>query len=122
MGVVVSHYRIDESSGEPVREERPIAISSKTFNKHQANYSVTEKEGLAVVWALDKYRAMLLGRSFILETDHSALRQLLMTKDPTGRIARWVLKLQEYAMDVRFRPGDQNANADYASRETAENL
>ena len=66
---------------------------------------------MAVVWALDQFRTMILGKTFLLETDHTALRQLLTTKDPLGRIARWVLKLQEYDMEVSYR------NADYMSRE-----
>mmetsp|Transcript_8488 Transcript_8488/g.11210 ORF Transcript_8488/g.11210 Transcript_8488/m.11210 type:complete len:116 (+) Transcript_8488:299-646(+) len=97
-------------------------FSSKTLNKHQMNYSVTEKECLAVVWAVDQFRAMLPGKRFVLETDHSPLRQLLTTKDPSGRIARWVLKLQEYDIEVKYRPGVIHQNADYMSREAAKLL
>jgi hypothetical protein len=100
----------------------PIAFASKTFNTHQRNYSVTEKEGAAVVWAVDLFRPFLLGPDFVLETDHSALRQILTTKEPTGRLARWIIRLQEYGVTVVHRPGTTHGNADYLSRQTAENL
>ncbi|CAM9637185.1 unnamed protein product, partial [Heterosigma akashiwo] len=96
--------------------ERPICFSSKGMNKHQLNYSVTEKEGLAVVWATDLYRSMLVGRHFILETDHSALRQLLTTRDPAGRLCRWMLKLQELDMDIFHKKGRDHIPADFMTR------
>ena len=66
LGAIISHFEIINGK----RIERPILFASKTLNKHQLNYSVTEKECLAVVWAMDQFRTMLLGKRFTLETDH----------------------------------------------------
>jgi transposase InsO family protein len=96
--------------------ERPVCYASKTLDRAQANYTVTEKECLAVVWATELFRTLLLGKPFTLETDHSALRQILTTKDSAGRLARWALKLQEYDMNVLYRKGVNQGNADFFSR------
>ena len=61
VGAVISHYE----GGGADRKEYPIMFASKTLNKHQVNYSVTEKECLAVVWALDQFRPMILGKQFL---------------------------------------------------------
>ena len=96
--------------------ERPICYASKTLDRAQANYTVTEKKCLAVVWATELFRTLLLGIPFTLETDHSALKQILTTKDSSGRLARWALKLQEYDMKVLYRKGSLQGNADFFSR------
>ena len=115
MGAVISHYTVDEA-GNRIKEI-PICYASKTFNKAQCNYSVTEKECLAVVWSTELFRSMLLQQSFILETDHSALHQILSTKDPAGRLCRWMLKLSEMDMQVVHRAGRLHQNVDYFSRD-----
>ena len=97
-------------------KEHPIAYASKAMTPAEKNYSATEGECLAVVWACKHFRQYLYGRSFVLQTDHSALRWLMETKDLTGRLARWSLKLQEFTFEVRYRPGAANANADALSR------
>ena len=114
LGAVISHYQVDENGKRTVEE--PICFASRTMNPHQRNYSVSEQEGLAVVWACDLFRSMLLHRRFILETDHSALKQLLTTRDPGGRLCRWFLKLQEFDIDITYRRGCLNTNADFLSR------
>jgi hypothetical protein len=96
--------------------ERPVCYASKTLDRAQTNYTVTEKECLAVVWATELFRTLLLGTPFTLETDHSALKQILTTKDSAGRLARWALKLQEYDMEVLYRKGTCQGNADFFSR------
>ena len=67
--------------------EKPVCYASKTLDRAQANYTVTEKECLAVVWATELFRTLLLGNPFTVETDHSALKQILTTKDSAGRLA-----------------------------------
>ena len=71
-----------------------------------------EKEALAVVTTMKHFRVYLLGRKFHVITDNSALRWLY-SLEPKGRIARWIMDLQEFDFDVRHRPGNsiQNANA-----------
>ena len=64
--------------------------------KAQRNYTTTEKELLAVVYALDKFRAYLLGAKIIIFMDHSALKYLLTKKNAKARLIRWVLLLQEF--------------------------
>ena len=96
--------------------EHPIAYASKSLNHAERNYSATEGECLAIVWACKYFRQYLYGKPFVLQTDHSALKWLMETRDLTGRLARWSLKLQEYTFEVRYRPGASNANADALSR------
>ena len=66
----------------------------RTLNDAQLNYSTTEKELLAVIFALDKFRSYLIGTKVIVFTDHAALRYLLTKKDSKPRLIRWILLLQ----------------------------
>ena len=71
---------------------------SQTLNKAQRNYTTTEKELLAVVYALDKFRAYLVGSDIIIFTDHLALKYLLTKQDAKVRLIRWVLMPQEFKL------------------------
>ena len=73
-----------------------VYYASKTLNEAQRNYTTTEKELLAVVYALDKFRAYLIGAEIIIFTDHSALKYLLTKQNAKARLIRWVLLLQEF--------------------------
>ena len=66
---------------------------SKTLNEAQRHYTTIEKELLAMVYALDKFQAYLVGSNIIIFTDHSALKYLLNKKNDKARLIRWVLKL-----------------------------
>ena len=80
------------------------------------NYTVTEQELLAVVFAFEKFRSYLLGTRVIVHTDHSALRYLMENKDAKPRLIRWVLLLQEFDFEVLDRKGTENQVADHLSR------
>ncbi len=93
-----------------------IYYASKTLSDAQLNYTTTEKELLAVVFALDKFRSYLLGSKVIVFTDHSALRYLLSKKDTKPRLIRWILLLQEFNLEIRDKKGTTNVVADHLSR------
>ena len=95
---------------------RVIAYGSKTISGSWKNYSVTQKEMLAIVYFVRAYRHYLLGRRFVLRTDHAALQWLFSFKDPTGMIARWITSLSAYDMAIVYRKGKENGNADALSR------
>jgi hypothetical protein len=73
---------------------RPIAYASRSLGKHEKNYGITELEALGVVWAVKHCRAYLFGHSCVVYTDHEALKFLLNTPQPSGKLARWGLALQ----------------------------
>ena len=79
-------------------EGKPYVVyyASKTLNEAQRNYTTTEKELLAVVYALDKIRSYLIGSDIVIFTDHSTLKYLLTKQNSKARLIRWVLLLQEF--------------------------
>ncbi|RVW66629.1 Retrovirus-related Pol polyprotein from transposon 297 [Vitis vinifera] len=94
-----------------------IYYASKTLNEAQRNYTTTEKELLAVVFALDKFRAYLVGSFIIVFTDHSALKYLLTKQDAKARLIRWILLLQEFDLQIIDKKGVDNVVVDHLSSE-----
>ena len=72
---------------------KSIYYASKTFNEAQENYSTTEKEMIAMVFACEKFRPYILGSHVIVHTDHAAIKYLMAKKDEKPRLIRWVLLL-----------------------------
>ncbi|RVW12444.1 Retrovirus-related Pol polyprotein from transposon 17.6 [Vitis vinifera] len=99
-----------------VRAQIGNYLLSKTLNEAQRNYTTTEKELLAVVFALDKFRAYLVGSFIVVFTDHSALKYLLTKQDAKARLKRWILLLQEFNIQIRDKKGVENVVADHLSR------
>ncbi|XP_021746196.1 uncharacterized protein LOC110712084 [Chenopodium quinoa] len=93
-----------------------IYYTSKTLDEAQRNYTTTEKEFLAIVHAIEKFRSYLLGSKVIVFTDHAALKYLLSKKEPKPRLIRWVLLLQDYDIEIRDKKGAENVVADHLSR------
>lgn len=98
----------------PVGKDRPIAYASRTLNKTEEKYSTTEKELLAMVWAVKHFRPYLYGRRFKLITDHQPLTYSLSNSN--GRIIRGKLALEEFDYELVYKPGRQNTIADALSR------
>ncbi|KAI3755926.1 hypothetical protein L1987_55736 [Smallanthus sonchifolius] len=98
--------------------KKPVAIyyASKTLLEAQLNYTTTEKELLAVVYALDKFRSYIWGSKVIIYSDHSAVRYLMEKKDVKPRLIRWILLLQEFDFEVRDKKGCENVVADHLLR------
>nr|GEV98723.1 reverse transcriptase domain-containing protein [Tanacetum cinerariifolium] len=95
---------------------RPIHYASKTMTDVESNYTTTEKEMLAVVYAFKKFRSYLIMNKSIVHMDHSALKYLFAKKDVKARLLRWVLLLQEFDFKVLDTKGAENLAADHLSR------
>nr|XP_029715638.1 uncharacterized protein K02A2.6-like [Aedes albopictus] len=95
-----------------------ICYASKSLTATEQRYCQTEKEALALVWAVERFSIYLLGRVFELETDHKPLEMLFKPSSrPCPRIERWVLRLQSFTFSVKYRKGSTNI-ADPFSRLT----
>ncbi|RDY14551.1 Retrovirus-related Pol polyprotein from transposon 17.6, partial [Mucuna pruriens] len=91
-----------------------IAYASQTMNPTQLNYTTTEKELLAIVFALDKFRSYLLSSKTVVFSNHATLRFLLKS-DANPRLIRWMLLLQEFSIEIRDKKGTENSVADHLS-------
>ena len=97
-------------------QERVIAYASRSLNKSEKNYCITDKELLAVRYYLEYFRQYLLGRKIKVRTDHRALRWLFTFKEPKGRVAAWLEVMTEYDFQIEYRPGSRHCNSDALSR------
>lgn len=97
--------------------EHPVAFMSKSLTGPEKNYSVTEREALAVLTALEHWRCYLEnGQTFTVFTDHSSLKWFFSLTNPTGRLARWGVRLSSFNFDIKHRRGKDNVVPDSLSR------
>ncbi|GKE02280.1 reverse transcriptase domain-containing protein, partial [Tanacetum coccineum] len=112
-----SDYAIGAVLGQQIEKHfRFIHYASKTMTKAELNYTITEKEMLAVVYAFEKFRSYLIMNKSIVYTDHSALKYLFAKKDAKARLLRWVLLLQEFDFKVIDTKGAENYATNHLSR------
>nr|GFB77674.1 reverse transcriptase domain-containing protein [Tanacetum cinerariifolium] len=112
-----SDYAVGAVLGQRIEKHFwPIHYASKTMNQVEANYTTTEKEMLAVVYAFKKFRSCLIMNKSIVYTDHPALKYLFAKKDAKALLLRWILLLQEFDFKVIDTRGAENYAADHFSR------
>ncbi len=95
-----------------------VGYFSKKFNSYQLNYSVIEKEALALIWALRHFEVYVGsgGRPLVVYIDHNPLTFLHSLQNPNQRLMRWCIFLQGYHLDIRYIKGTDNLTADALSR------
>jgi len=94
----------------------PVMFASKKLLPREQNYSVSEREALAIIWVVNKFHRFLYGAHFVLESDHGPLEYLQSTHSRNPRLMRCSLALQPYHYTVRYISGGQNVVAEYLSR------
>lgn len=97
-------------------QEQVISYISRSLTPNERKYSTTEKECLAVVWAIEKFRPYIEATHFEVITDHFSLQWLHNLKVPCGRLARWSVRLQQFSFDVIHRKGRDHVVPDCLSR------
>lgn len=96
--------------------ELPIAYASKNFTRGEKNKSTIEQELTAIHWAITHFRPYLYGRRFTVKTDHRPLVYLFSMKNPSSKLTRMRLELEEYTFDIEYVKGKENVSADALSR------
>ncbi|GFX63023.1 retrovirus-related Pol polyprotein from transposon 297 [Trichonephila clavipes] len=110
--------------GESPTDEQPVEYASRLLSYAEKNYSTTEREALAIVWALNKFRGYIEGAEITVASDHQPLKWLMNLTSPTGRLARararWALQIQSYNLKIDYFPGKCNFIADMLSGQSIE--
>jgi len=109
LGIVLSQ----EQDG----HERVLSYGSRSLNSEERNYSITMKELLAVIFGLKRFRQYLIGKKFVIRTNHYALQRLRRTPEPIAQAGRWLTMMEEFQFEAQHRPGTKNQNADALSRQ-----
>ena len=93
-----------------------IYYANKTLDSAQSNYKTMEKEFLAIVFALEKFRSYIVGSPMTIFTNHAALKYLLSKQDTKPRLTRWILLCQEFNLTIKDNKGVKNVVVDHLSR------
>lgn len=99
-----------------IGNDKPVAYASKALTKAELAYSVIEKEFYAIVWACTHFRPYLYGRPFLIITDHQPLSWISSVKNPSSRLLKWRLRLEEFDYQIMYRRGMLNSGPDALSR------
>ena len=94
----------------------PVYYFNRKLYDAERNYSTTKREALGMIYNINKFRHYLLGKKFTFHVDHTALLYLVEKHALTGKLARWMLLLQEFKFTIQHRPGTEHTVADYLSR------
>lgn len=97
-------------------KDLPIAFASRTFTKGEENKAVIEKELAAIHWSINYFKSYLYGRKFKIRTDHRPLVYLFGMKNPTSKLTRIRLDLEEFDFTIEYMAGKENIVADALSR------
>ena len=103
MGAILSQLDNEE-------QEHPVAFASRKLQPREMKLSTTEKECLAIVWAVETFRYYLFGRKFELQADHNPLVWLNQVKNKNRKLLRWSLTLQEYDIELEHKCGEKHVN------------
>lgn len=103
-------------------KDLPVAFASKSFQKAEVNKSTIEKELIAVHWAIKYFRPYLFGTKFTVKSDHRPLAYLFSMKDPSSRLTRMRLDLEEHDFVIQYIKGKNNVTADALSRISIDEL
>lgn len=96
--------------------DHPVAFVSRSLSAAERNYSATEREALAVLFAVEKFEPYLGSRQFKVVTDHASLKWFTRLENPSGRLARWSCRLSQFNFTVEHRKGTDNVVPDALSR------
>ena len=103
-----------------MQDEHPIAFKSRKLNKREQLKSTYDKKMLAIMQALVKWRKYLLGRKFMIHTDHNSLQYLLQQKTLSTEQQKWIEKIVAFDMEIIHKKGKDNVVANALSRKDEE--
>ena len=104
-----------QATGEK-KKDQPVAYVSKQLTPAERIYSTTERKCLAMVFSVKKFRHYLICNPVVFFVDHMAIKYLINKAELSGRLARWVLLLEEFDYTMEYKPGRMHLRADHLSR------